>query len=283
LCDDAKVFRKEAHRRRDAILASPNYIVSGNRLRVIGHEDVMLEDKYRNLPESCKSRPGHRVRLVDGADLTGHFEAFIHAPFKDDQAQNKNNTSLALNIVIQEGLKYGQFFFFGDREYLTIKRIFEVTESTAGASPDNRGFLFWDAMLCSHHCSKGIMHWQDENDTEAVFKKDIMDFFEKYSRNQSGYIVASSHSDFTDAPGDNPPHKKARNRYEAIVKPGRFICTHEFPNKANPVPLVFTIDENGCTLQEKRSQGQGTNALTATIAAARGGNQPPSVQVGFGA
>ena len=42
---------------------------------------------------------GEIVALVDGNNLTGHFQAFIHAPFKDDQAKDKNNTSLAMNVV----------------------------------------------------------------------------------------------------------------------------------------------------------------------------------------
>src|SRR5712692_9743922 len=37
LCEDAKAFRKDAHRRRKAIADNPDNIKSGNRLRVIGH------------------------------------------------------------------------------------------------------------------------------------------------------------------------------------------------------------------------------------------------------
>ncbi len=80
-------------------------------------------------------------------------------------------------------------------------------------------------MLCAHHCSKAVMFWEEEDDEEEVFKQDIMDYFKKYSRNGSGYIVASALSDFTDGDGHNPPHKKARREYEKIVKAGRFICT----------------------------------------------------------
>jgi len=114
LCDDAKAFRKEAHRRRKAIADNPYNIKSGDRLRVIGHDDILHEPDYQQLPESCKSRPASIVYNVDGENLAGHFEAFIHAPFKDDQAKNKNNTSLSLNVVLREGQKYAQFMFFGD-------------------------------------------------------------------------------------------------------------------------------------------------------------------------
>lgn len=282
ICEDAKAFRKEAHRRAKAISEAPNAIKSGDDLLIIGHDDILLEEKYKNLPADCKARPGDKVSHVDGNDLAGHFQAFIHAPFKDDQAKDKNNTSLALNIILWEGQKCCQFCFFGDREYPTIKRIFETTERTAATPKNNTPYLYWDVMLCAHHCSKAVMYWQDVADTEEAYKKDIMAFFEKYARPATGYIVSSSHSDFTDDKGDNPPHKKARTKYSAIVKPGRFICTHEYPSKKTPAPLVFTVDQNGLGLDDQRNKTQGPAGLAAAIATARGGTQPPSVQVGFG-
>jgi hypothetical protein len=276
MCDDALAFRKEAHRRRDAILANPTRVNSGDRLRVIGHDDILKENDYKGLPETAKSRPGDKVSLCNGTDLSGHFEAFIHAPFKDDQASSKNNTSLSLNIVLREGEKYAQFFFFGDREYPSITQIFDVTE----AGP-NKAYLYWDVMLCSHHCSKKVMYWKDEGAEEATFKKDIMDRFKKYAR-KDGYIVASSHSDFTDAEGDNPPHKRARSRYEEIVKAGGFLCTHEHPDKKSPRPIVFTVNEHGLQFEDVRSVGKAASALTTAVTTARGSTQPPGVQVGFG-
>lgn len=276
LCEDAKVFRKEAHRRRKAIADDPGNITSGNRLRVIGHDDILLEEDYKKLPDSCKSRPGEVVVTVDGRDLTGHFQAFIHAPFKDDQAKDKNNTSLALNVVLWEGEKYGQFLFFGDREYPTIKRIFETTEQNSKNTP----YLYWNAMLCAHHCSKAVMFWKGEGDEEETFKKDIMDFFAKYSR--QGYIVASACSDFTDEASDNPPHKRARKEYEKIVKAGRFICTHEYPSKKEPAPLVFTVGKDGFTFSDKRTPSPGPAALGAVVEAARGSATPPATQTTFG-
>jgi beta-lactamase superfamily II metal-dependent hydrolase len=275
LCDDAKAFRKEADRRRKSILANPKNIKSGDRLRVIGHDDILSEEKYKGLPDECKSRPGEKVSFVDGNNLANDFQAFIHAPFKDDQAKDRNNTSLSLNIVILDGKKYGQFFFFGDREYPTIKQIFEKTEEK-----ENNDYLYWNAMLCAHHCSKAVMYWQDEGEKEENFKQVIMDYFKKYSRD--GYIISSSLADFTDGDGDNPPHKKARKRYEEIVKAGRFVCTHEYPNKENPYPFVCVIDSEGFSVQEKREAGKGPAALGVAVQSARGGAQPPTAQVGFG-
>ncbi len=277
MCEDAKAFRKEAHRRRKAIADNPVNIKSGDRLRVIGHDDILLEPDYQQLPDHCKSRPAESVVMVDGIDLTGDFMAFIHAPFKADQAKNKNNTSLSLNVVLWEGEKYGQFFFFGDREYPTIKQIFETTE----AHPKNIPYLGWHVILCSHHCSKGVMYWQDEDDDEACFKQDIMDYLAKYSK--QGYIVASARADFTDGEGDNPPHRKARRQYEKIVKAGHFICTHEYPTIKSPAPVIFTVGKNGFTFTDKRSLAQGPAPLAAAVTAARGSSAPPATQTTFGA
>ena len=275
LCDDAKAFRKEAHRRRAAIADDPWNIESGDRLRVIGHDDVLLEEDYQEIPDSCKSRPADIVTEVDGYDLSKHFWAFIHAPFKDDQAMSRNNTSLSLNVGLMEGSKYAQFMFFGDREYPTIKQIFEVTEAR-----NNHFFLKWNVMLASHHCSKKVMYWQELGDESVRFKKDIMDYFEKYS--QDGHIVTSSCSDFTDGEGHNPPHSKARGQYEKIVAAGHFLCTHEHPSTSSPVPIVFTVDRNGFDFDDKRPRSSGPASLAAAIARAQGGTTPPRTQTTFG-
>lgn len=276
MCEDAMAFRREAHRRRDAILANPSQVKSGDRLRVIGHDDILNEAAYRGLPDTAKSRPGDLVTLINGTNLRGHFEAFIHAPFKLDQEDSKNNTSLSLNVVLWEGKAHGQFFFFGDREYLTIKRIFETTEQGG-----NTDYLGWDVMLCSHHCSKCVMYWREEGEEQATLRSDIMGFFAKYSR-EGAFIVSSSHSDFTDAEGDNPPHKRARRSYEAIVEAGHFICTHEYPTKSNPHPLVFTVDGNGLHLDDRRTKREIASPLSAAVAAARGVDALPVQKVGFG-
>lgn len=275
MCEDALAFHEEAHRRRKVVLANPTNVKSGDRLRVVGHDDILKEDKYKGLPDTAKSRPGDILSLIDGTDLTGHFQAFIHAPFKDDQASSKNNTSLSLNVVLWEGKKCAQFFFFGDREYPSITQIFDVTE--AGT---NTPYLYWDVMLCSHHCSKKVMYWPEEG-AEETYKKDIMDRFKKYARTDA-YVVASARAEFTDGDGDNPPHKRARRRYEEIVNAGHFVCTHEYPNQDSPRPIVFTVTAEGLQFEDARPVAKVAAALSAAVTTARGSTQPPGTQVGFG-
>ncbi len=117
---------------------------------------------------------------------------FPRAILKMIQAkEHERNQLIDECAILSEGDKHGQFFFFGDREYTTIKRIFETTEGTKNSQKDNTPYLYWNVMLSAHHCSKAVMYYQDEGDTEECLKKDIMNYFEKYSiEDYSGYIVS---------------------------------------------------------------------------------------------
>ena len=276
LCDDAKTFRKEAHRRRDATIDANGSPKSGDRVRVIGHDDIFLEDDYKNFPKECRTTPGTPVTKVDGVECVPVFEAFIHAPFKDKDPQTRNNTSLAMQVRLTEGQGTGKGLFFGDRDYEKIKRVFDVTKEKG-----RDHYLEWNVMLTSHHCSKNVMYWKGPDEKEETFRKDIMDDFEN-ARLSRHCIVASSHANFTDGEGDLPPHLKARKRYEEIVEKGWFVCTHEHPSKQQPEPIVFVVDQNGFRYEPPAQKPEPVKTVAAAVVAARGGDKPPREQVGFG-
>jgi beta-lactamase superfamily II metal-dependent hydrolase len=277
LCEDAEVFRKEVHRRREAIMRDPGNIKVGDRVRIIGHDDILNEEKYRNFPRERTSIPGHLITVLDDVDVSDCFEAFVHAPFKVDAEDTRNNTSLSLHISLKDGAATGKAFFFGDREYPTLKQIFDLTVQRG-----RQKYLYWDVLLAPHHCSKRAMYWKDDGQEEESYKKDIMDYFENFKQ-QGGYLVVSSNSDFTDGDGDNPPHRKARREYEKIVDAGHFICTHEYRSTTSPEPLIFQITSQGTAIE--RTQGvseDAISALSAAVSSVRGGTTPPQQQVGFG-
>lgn len=193
-----------------------------------------------------------------------------------DAEDTRNNTSLSLHIRLRDGDGVGEVLFWGDREYPTLKQIFEVTE----AHEDNIQYLYWDATLAPHHCSKKAMFWQDEGEDEETFKQDIMDYLEKY-RKDGGHIIASANADFTDGDGDLPPHGKARKKYEAIVDAGQFICTHEHPDEDNPKPVVFEVTSDGIS-KRGLAAATGLASVVSVVERSRGTMAPPSQQVGFG-
>lgn len=84
LCEDAKVFRDECDRRRRITIDRDGDVDASDRVRVIGHDELFEDDeKYKDFPKRWRSFPGKPVTHLDGEDLQEHFEAFIHAPFKD--------------------------------------------------------------------------------------------------------------------------------------------------------------------------------------------------------
>ena len=278
LCEDALAFRKEVHRRRKAIIAAPDQVKAGDRVRVIGHDDILNEEKYKDFPPDRTTMPGNSITLIDDEDLADCFNAFVHAPFKVDAADSRNNTSLSLHIRLSDGDGMGEGLFWGDREYPTLKQIFEVTE--AHEEKGNTQYLMWDATLAPHHCSKKAMFWKDDREDEESFKKDIMDYLEKYQKD-GAIVIASANADFTDEEGDLPPHGKARKKYEAIVDAGNFICTHEYPDEEKPQPFVLEVTSGGIARRQS-SKAQGLASVLTDVDRGRGTPTPPSQQVGFG-
>jgi hypothetical protein len=277
LCEDAKAFRVEVERRRKVTIRNHGEVASGDRVRVIGHDDIFQEDAYRNFPDRWRSYPGSSLTTVDGVDQTGVFEAFIHAPFKDDADGERNETCLALHIALTTGKQSGSGLFFGDHCYPTVRRIFDKTKQKKRTR-----YLEWDVMLAAHHCSKAVMYWQDDPEKGEVFKRDIMDDFEEAAR-AGAYVIASSESDFSDKEGKNPPHLKARKRYEEIIEAGHFLCTQEHPNTAKPEPIKFEVSEAGFTYVNpaEGKKAERASRVAVAVTQARGSGVPPRSQVGL--
>lgn len=273
MCEDAGVFRTEAHRRADAAIAAGGDPGDGNRVRLIGYDTLLEEEHYQGFPAEFFSVPGHAVTTLDGEDLTGEFRAFIHGPFKqDDMVGNRNNTSLVMQVVLGDDPAEGGVLMFGDHQYPTIRKIFDV--SAANGNEDN---LKWRILLAPHHCSKCVMY--TDEDGKTVLKQDILDDFERLQVGD-GYIVASSHCvPGSNSSGDNPPHALAKKRYEEIAH-GGFLCTHDDGGHAEP--LQFEAVPEGFSYLGETSTYAGESALGAAVSEARGSDATPTTKVGFG-
>ena len=105
------------------------------------------------------------------------------------------------------------------------------------------------------------------------------------STNANRRIGNASSSEFpaSNSAGDNPPHVKARNRYEEIVI-SDFLCTAEYSTPENLRPIIFTVNESGISLvggdYDVSETARAT--LAAAVGAARGRAAPPTAKVGFG-
>lgn len=273
LCDDASAFKKEMERRVDATIGAGGDPGAGDRVRLFGWDELLNQDDYSGFPDDWLTIPGNSLTRIDGADYGQVFRAFVHAPFKDGSAGERNDTSLALQVALSDGGAEGRALLLGDLCYPTVRRIFDISEHDD---------LRWDVLLAPHHCSKSVMYWRGPDDDEEVRKQDILDDLEEAAEG-TGWVVASSEPiKGPDEEGQNPPHAVARARYEEIAPDG-FLCTQEEPDEESPQPLKFTVSEEGITRQAAgETLERAGSGWSAAVAAARGTDRPPSEQVGFG-
>lgn len=286
LCDDAQDFVKEAKRRVKKVIEKKGAVDSGDYVRIIGYHSLLEEDEYKGFPEDLITRPGNSINGFDGADRSDVFDAFVHAPIREDESdQERNETSVGLRVEVKEGDHTGQALLLGDLSYPSIRRIFDETKNHK-----NENKLNWDVFLAPHHCSKSVMYFKDEGEEEAALKQDILDDIEAAAE-EIGFIIASCNPiPSKNEPGDNPPHAKAKQRYEEIA-PNGFLCTGEHPNVKNPQPIVFEVTAEGFVYQEPSDDDDGDSEaateskatrLASAIVAGSGQPSTPTERVGFG-
>lgn len=267
LCEDAEQFRDEVNRR--IALNQGVQAESGDRIRVIGNDDILDEDDYKDLPDDRKSRPGDSTTLLDGVDLDGTFRAFFHAPFGDDSTGDRNETSLAMQITISEGDASGRLMMFGDLDYPPLMRIFDNSED---------GDVAWDVFLAPHHCSRSAMYFQEEGDTEAVLKQDLLDKIDAAAGETGWVVVSAVKVPASDTAGANPPHADAYARYQEVA-PDAVLCTGD--DEDSDDPIVFEVSTEGIELVSATGDGESSKAADA-VKSARGGDAPYASHVGFG-
>lgn len=263
LCDDAKSFKTEAERRVRKTIESKGDPDAGNRVRVIGYSEILERDKFKDFPEDRLTVPGNEVPALDEKDVSAKFRAFVHAPFKDDDAGERNDTSLGLQVTLCDRSQKLQALLFGDLSYPVIKRIFQVSEHDD---------LAWNLLLAPHHCSKAVMYWQDKGDDEEKLKEHLVEEMDEASLELNRVISSSNAVPSTNKPGDNPPHAKAKIEYEKITE--SFLCTMD-----QDEPIVAQLVE-----QEIEISGAVTESISAGEAAdkARDLNEPPSTAQTYG-
>lgn len=271
LCDDAQAFKDEAQRRiKKARRGKTN---SGDRVRIIGYADILEEDDYEGFPEEMLTIPGNEITEIDGDECSSGFRAFVHAPFKEDAEAERNDTSIALQVTLRAESTSCRALLFGDLSNPTVNRIFSYSDQQD---------LEWNVMLAPHHCSKTVMYVPDDDGNDVLDRK-LMSRFEE-AGSECRYIVSSSEPiPSSNQSGDNPPHARAKNRYEEIVEQGHFVCTQEHPSEEAPEPIVIRVTENGCDKDSVQgSNSRASESIPAALLGARGGDTPPTTEVGFG-
>lgn len=265
LSDDAKAFRNECDRRRKKTVEAGGDPGAGHRVRVVGYDDLFQEDRYKDFPTAYRHSAGDVITEVDGEELSDTYEMFVHGPLRDEHAGNRNDSSLAFQIVLtsDNGEHTLKGLFFGDR---TAPKIRSVINETQRHGNDKEGRLEWHVLLTPHHCSKHALFEEDEDGVQRA-QSDIINTLTT-ERLDPGYVVAScravdddGNSAFTNGKGDDPPHEKARRRYESMVaSKDDFLCTGEQPDTDRPEPIVFSVADTGIERKEETTSARGDEA-----------------------
>lgn len=273
LCDDAQAFQKEAKRRvKQAIAGNQG---PGDRVRIIGRDELLSEEEFKGFPKERLTAPGGTITEIDGADRADAVRIFVHAPFKDDSDGERNDTSVGMQVTLVREGGEGRALLLGDLCYPTVNRIFKKSDP---------GDLSWNVFLAPHHCSKSVLYWRDADDEEETLREDLQNAIEAAAMSPGFIVLSSEPTPETDEEGDNPPHAKARKRYEEIA-PDDVLCSGEHGDDKSPEPIVFEVGKAGLTYRavtsgdDKKSKAAG---LSATVASARGASEPPAQRVGFG-
>ena len=232
LAPSAKVFLKEARRRRDLYLSgSSERYKPGNRLRIIGYtgsgENADLE--------GVVTKPGDTINLIN-SDVKNDFSFFVHAPFKEDtdsEDGERNDTSVILQARFDVG---GQrhaclTFFGGDAGCAVWRNVLYRSEEED---------LRWDLFLAPHHVSWGFFSEERHEDNPEPSESSLAILGKKRT---GARVVASCKPIKED--GNNPPNPAAAREYEKAVGKDRFHVTSAHPDEDEPLPLVFLMSKNG--------------------------------------
>ncbi len=276
LCDDAVAFKVEGERRVKKTIALGDGVESGDRVRLIGYSDRLKKEPYKGFPEDKLTTPGSVVLSLDDEDLSDVFRAFIHAPFKENlyEGRDRNDTSLAMQVRLTKAGGDSDLLLFGDHSYPGLRKVFDTNKDDEDVS--------WGVFLSPHHCSKSAMYWADKAGDDATFRRDIMDDLEK-NKSDPGYIIASAEPvPARNKKGDNPPHAKAKRRYEEIVESGHYLVTQEEPSEESPEPITFEATVHGFRLTSESKESVRENKAKVAIGSAVAAPSSPRTPQRYG-
>jgi len=258
--EDANAVRNEANRRiklwdsNDATKDQP-----GNRIVLVGYD---ANGKFKNVPNYV---PGTKVTKFDG-NSTINFEAFIHAPFKDDLVTckaegDRNSASIILQLVFKNEIleEVAHVLIGGDADHYNWKEVLHQSKIHGNLSA-----LQFDIFLAPHHCSwtyfNDTPYDNDENKVAKTYSIEILQH-----QKDGAYIVASSRKIVNAKP--NPPHYAAMTEYVSQLKTkANFINTAIHPSENAPEPIVFVIDSYGISLAESDTEKKKKIAAALAVA-----------------
>ena len=244
--DSAKKLRKEAKRRLALYTDSDDSASDdGNRIQIIGYSSTLTD--YNDLITPA----GKKIDKINGKKHV-NFEVFVLGPVKkdnDDESAEINDTSIVLKLSFIKTTNTVVMIAGGDE---TCDNLVDIINKNSD--------LKFDILIATHHCSWHSISNEDSKDGKP--HRTISDFLEKSKVN--AHIIASSKPIKKD--DDNPPSYRAKNEYKRhISTDDRFYCLGEYPDESDTKPLIFTISNQGVSLDDTNMSSKYSSVLTNSI------------------
>ena len=204
LCDDATAFREEADRR--VAVMKDGGAGSGDRLRVVGREDLFEFEELKDLPEDARSLIGSTTTWVDGWNLAGTFAAGFHGLPDVDENTDRNDTSLVMRVTLSSDDCEQRILFLGDLAHESLGSIL----ATVGDDD-----LDFDGVIAPHHCSKRALF--DDAGKEVG---EVVDGFTDKASDGAWVVASSSPIPASDSDGASTVGRAALGLLPVAITPG---------------------------------------------------------------
>lgn len=243
LCEDAKAFNKEAHR-RIKLFKEKGLGEEGNRILVIGEDENgktdVLQDILVKIDEEFKTINNKTNDLV-------YVSVLAPLPPQDEEEKEQQLSSNGSSIILRFSIKSNKndseaacrFLVGGDADVFIWEKLWEKHK-------DNPETLGYDVLLTPHHCSWHSLSY-DSWDT-APNPQVSHDARSALAQARSGATLIASSNPIKDDEND-PPCWGAKLEYKKIAKEAgisaTFICAGEHPDENSPEPYEIEIHSEG--------------------------------------
>ncbi len=255
LTEDTKAFNKEMKRRVKLFEKFNSIQEEGNRAQIIGSDHDNTKD-IMGIVNELKDK----INIINNTRISD-FEMIPLGPLEkqegkedDEQFNARNRWSVILQFRITRAGTLHKVLITGDAEYKVWEFNNEIYDDE---------YLEYDILQLPHHCSMSCLGSKDDGGKYVV--SDEAKNALSYARDKSTAIMISSSKEIIDD-DNNPPHFDAKQEYLTIIDDEEnFLCTEEYEQGGNKVPIEISFTKNGTQLL-KAVSGVATSTAGANTA-----------------
>jgi len=265
LSAEGQMVYDEAKRRRDVeITASTNNKRApvGDRLRIIGREDLLNDDDWKDFPVGLVTRAGNLIPCINDEDRSDVIDVFIHTPFHEPEGDDdRNSSSLGMRVTLKDGDCERKFLLLGDLDHAKVEAFVEKSIDRG-----NEEHLPWDYLLAPHHGSRNAV--MEKKNGNTWVKADAYADLEKHMEAGAQIIISARSIDDVGSEDTDPPHQEAIDAYKEMAGTDKVLLTADYAKGNDSEPVVIEVTTESCG--ECRESKRAWRARVGSMAALSG-------------